>query len=104
MEPKLTELDMIELAAMRGSRVPVQEMAAHFGVHRSTIHTYLVDMGMAQRGGDWCLSGEHELTEDNTIVYKDGRRECRECKRERDREWQRQKYWAKKAAESKDLA
>lgn len=89
---------MIDVVAMQNSGWNLTEIAAHFGVHRSTVHRYLVDWGLGVTGTgprQTCFRN-HELTEENTRVYKDGRRECKTCKRDRDREWQRQKYWASK--------
>ena len=98
MQPKLSPVDMIEVAAMRNEGWTLTEIGTHFGVHRTTVHRYLVDWDLeVQQPGprQKCFRG-HELTEENTRVYKDGRRECKTCKRDRDREWQRHKYWASK--------
>lgn len=98
MDPKLTPVDMIDVAAMRTAGWTLTEIGAHFGVHRTTVHRYLSDWGMEVQGDGprlKCFRGHH-LTPENTRVYKDGRRECRECKRARDREYQKRKYWASK--------
>lgn len=94
---KLDQFDLIDVAAMRGSGWEVKDIAAHFGVHRSTIANYLAEMGLVHHGPVTRCQRDHDMTDpDNVRVYKDGRRECKECKRDRDRAWQKKKYWESK--------
>ena len=94
---KLDQFDLIDLVVMRGAGWQVADLAEHFGVHRATISGYLAEMGLTRTGPLDKCQRDHDMTDpDNVRVYKDGRRECKACKRDRDRAWQKKKYWESK--------
>lgn len=101
MKPVLQPADMITVTAMRNDGWHITEIAAHYGVDRKTIHRFMDQWGIPRgRPGPrtHCLRN-HELTDDNTYVFPDGRRECRICKRLRDSAHKRRKYWEGKEEE-----
>lgn len=46
----------------------------------------------------------HEFSDENTYTRPDGRRQCRECKRAREKEWARERRQERKAAEAAYIA
>jgi hypothetical protein len=85
------------------------EIADALGAHRGTIHRALIESGACEpsenKGGparkQSCKHG-HDLSI-HGIELKGGGRDCRECKRRRDREAKKAKYWAAKNQQTTEL-
>jgi hypothetical protein len=82
----------------------VVEIASALGAHRGTIHRVLTECGGYERSNGprrraTCKYG-HDLSE-HGIELPGGGRDCRLCRRRRDREAKKRKYWEAKAASQK---
>lgn len=82
-------------------KMRILEIAKELGAHRSTVHRILGPEGanvlpeFGEKGGprpkDGCTYGHKWLSEDDTYPGSNGGRGCRHCKRERDRQYYRDK-------------
>lgn len=98
--PKVDD-EMLQVLCDAG--LSIAAMAEFFGVHRATIHRHKAALGLSHGASgpqrrDVCQYG-HSM-EDAFELAKGGRA-CRKCKRRRDRESARKRYWQKKIAESR---
>lgn len=82
----------LEVRHLDGNRLNNQLSNLSYGTHTENMQDAIEHGTHSQASKSSCVNG-HEFTPENTFAHK-GARHCRECRRQRNREWRQRRAFA----------